>query len=414
MFEIRLLHIPSMLKLMLNNMATTWTTTLIAVITVMCLIRFPMVDTAVETRVHISSKTNPVTVGGILALRCQVRDLQHDYTINIFRILKTKTEQVTYGEEILRGTERLNMYMATRTFSDGSRTYFLTMVDVSDHDEGEYICKVVHVAHLDILVEDSIDLEIYSYPANMYPICSSIPNKPIAFNVHDTLTVKCTSEMGTPLVDMKWYNMKSATYLPTYDTMEGNLIHSQVTIPIDNSLHGALFQCQITSNGLPDWNRMCTIGPIKVISYDRYGHGDIITSNTAIDSRNNVGVKGMGKAPFAGTCGQCSSSSDTMEFYLIVGTVGTGLLTILFIVTTIMMCHKYHSISDRTRRQPTRVLTSQQSVEPVYVSLQRRPQSTYSEREYMTLQDPNNPDNKIILPKDTFDDYCRTMSLKRV
>ncbi|XP_072030245.1 uncharacterized protein [Amphiura filiformis] len=371
----------------------------------------PLIDAA-QTRVSISSPTSHVTVGGILTIQCQVWDIQDAFNIHMYRVSNERTEQIINGEEIVRSTERLNMFLATRTFSDGSAVYFVTITDVTKNEQGEYLCKFFDITKFAVTAEDSINVEIYSLPSNGYPICSSVPNQPVALNIGDRLMLKCTSEKGVPGIQIKWLNAKSAEYLTSTETIQDHLVYSEVFTDINESLQGALFNCEITSEGFPDWKRSCTIGPIRII-YNN-AHADVMNPKTGVSNKGIDESRHTGNPRLSGKCGECSSSNDILEFYLTVATVGTGLLSIVFIVTTIMMCHKYHTISEQTRIQPSRVLTTQQSVEPVYVSLQRRPQSTYSEREYMTLEDPNNPENKIILPKETFDDYCRTMSLKRV
>ncbi len=370
---------------------------------------------AADIRVSMSSPSGTVTVGGILAIRCQVWNLQKHLTVNILRNTDAHPEQIVNGDEIVRGSERLNMFLATRPFADGSIIHFVTMVDISYSHGGEYVCKVINLGDVRNVADDSVYINVYSLPANIYPFCTSTPNEPITLRVHDVLKTRCTSGKGAPTISMEWINTKSNVQISSREYYEGSLVHSETVIQVDESFHGAILSCDITSDGFPDWKRSCTIGPIRIKSHSSTVHGKDVNPNTvSTNDKNMVGPVQGGNTQYTGRCGECSSSNEMMEHYLTVATVGTGLLTILFIITTIIMCHKYHSISEQTRRQPTRVLASQQSVEPVYVSLQRRPQSTYSEREYMTLEDPNNPDNKIILPKETFDEYCRTMTLKRV
>ncbi|XP_072031294.1 uncharacterized protein [Amphiura filiformis] len=361
------------------------TAVIAALLLILCSSLSSLMDAA-QTRVSISTPTSPVSVGGILAIQCQVWDIQPHFTIRIFRVSNGRTEQLTNGGIIL-SSDKSNMFLATRTFPDRSSVYFLTMTDIIEDDQGEYICRVIDVTESSRINEDSLNVELYSLPSNQYPICNSIPNQPIALNIGDRMTLKCTSEKGIPTVQMKWRNTNSAGYLSSYETMDGNLIRSEVITEVDQSFNGAVFQCEITSDGFPDWKRICIIGPITVRS-----HHINVNEKPRTEFENKKNQEPIDKLSLRESCGQCPSSNDMLESYLTVATVGTGLLTIIFLITTIIMCRKYHNISEQTLRQPARVLTSQQSVEPVYVSLQRRPQSTYSEREYMTLEDPNNPE----------------------
>ncbi|XP_072030243.1 uncharacterized protein [Amphiura filiformis] len=366
-----------------------------------------------DIRVSVSTSTDTVVVGGILAIRCQVYNLEQHLTVNLFHEWNTHVDQISNGHEILRSSERLHMFLATRTFSDTSVVYFVTIVGVTDNDGGDYVCKVMDFTKYTYIAEDSISIDIYSHPAIMYPLCTSTPNEQVTLSENAVLQLKCTSEKGVPQVSMKWINAKSGIQISSRNTYEDFLIHSEANVQVDLSFDGALLYCEITSDSFPDWKRKCTVGPITIKTHFGDERDNIVNQQTAITNKGIQIPRDAENPRFIQNCEKCPSN-DIMELYLTVATVGTGLLTIIFLATTILMCHKYHSISEQTRRQPARVLTSQQSVEPVYVSLQRRPQSTYSEREYMTLEDPNNPENKIILPKETFDDYCRTMSLKRV
>ena len=361
-------------------------------------------------RVTISSPTNSITNGGILAIQCQVWDIDSNFEVNIFRATKAGFVKITNEEGIARSSERLHMFLAKRTFPDGSKIYFVTIIGTSNDDEGEYFCKVLDLSTATFIGEDSVDIKIYSYPAKMYPLCSSTPNQPTTMSVHDTLTLACTSEKGVPTIQMKWMNNKSARYIADRNRTDGNLVHSKAVLQIDDSLQGVVFSCEISSKAFSDWKRTCYIGPITVRTnyFGERNHG--VTLNEPDVSgieQNNIQNLHLNEK-----CGICASDDEMLQFYLTIATIGTGLLTILFLTTTIILCYKYHHISNESRRDPTRVLTPQQSIEPVYVSLQRR--SVNADREYMTLEDPNNPENKILLPKETFDEYCRTMTLKRV
>ena len=360
---------------------------------------------ATDTQVSISTPTETVVVGGILVVQCQVWNTPVNFAVNIFRVSNGVTYQITNEEDILRSSERLNTFIAKRTFSGGSAVYFVTVVGVSISDKGEYLCKVLDLSRVTYVAEHSTNINIYSYPADMYPLCTSVPNQPITLRVHDTLTLKCTSENGVPSVQMKWINIKSSRDVFTQNIAEDNLQNAEASVLVDETLQGAVFQCEISSTGFPDWKRTCVVGPITVKSTPLEGAiNDFTTSNTknVDDIKNEL---------LHNNCNECASD-DMLQFYLTIAIAFTGFLTIIFLTSTILLCYKYHHISTVTRRAPTRVLTPQQSIEPVYVSLQRR--SVNADREYMTLEDPNNPDNKIILPKETFDDYCRTMTLKRV
>ena len=46
----------------------------------------------------------PVTVGGVLAIKCEIRNMEKDHEIRIYRATKTHTEQLTSGLYIQMGS----------------------------------------------------------------------------------------------------------------------------------------------------------------------------------------------------------------------------------------------------------------------------------------------------------------------
>ena len=385
-----------------------------AVALIVCLVAnlmLPSCSNTEDIRVSVSTPTNAVVVGGILAIQCQVWNIPENFAVNIFRVSNGKTYQIVNEEELVRSSERLHIFLAKRTFPGGSISYFVTLVGASTNDEGEYLCKVMDLSKFTYVTEDSIIINIYSHPTEMYPLCTSFPTQPIALNVHDTLTLKCTSENGVPTVHMKWINIKSSRNVLAEISTEDNVQHAEAFVSVDETLQGAYFKCEISSTGFPDWKRTCEVGPITVQSLRFEGINGLTTSNIISKNAGTKNTNDIKNELLNSNCKECSTD-DMLQFYLTIAIAFMGFLAIIFLASTIILCYKYHHISTVTRREPTRVLTPQQSIEPVYVSLQRR--SVNADREYMTLEDPNNPDNKIILPKETFDDYCRTMTLKRV
>ena len=57
------------------------------------------------------------------------------------------------------------------------------------------------------------------------------------------------------------------------------------------------------------------------------------------------------------------------------------------------------------------MVSCNQDTDPVYVSLQRR--SNY-ERVYMPFEEPNITENKVVLPKEVFDEFYQSIRMKSV
>ena len=110
-------------------------------------------------------------------------------------------------------------------------------------------------------------------------------------------------------------------------------------------------------------------------------------------------------------------------------TVGASVLCVVFLITTIIMCYKYNNKSNEIRNAQSSNIACSDGSEPVYVSLQRclEPErSLYGEPErrsvyrepdrsstYMSVEDPNNPGNKVLMPKEVFEEFYNSLTLKK-
>ncbi len=161
-------------------------------------------NAARDTRVEVTS-VNPATIGGILAIQCQVWNIRDTYKVNFFHDVNGQTEQLTFDNHYLSSSLGQRSYLAKRTFPDGSHVLFLTVVDVEHGDEGKYLCKAYTMLNgrFTDIAEDSKLIRIHSFPRKLYPVCQSTPNK-ASVTVGDMLRLKCTSERTFPLVTLIW------------------------------------------------------------------------------------------------------------------------------------------------------------------------------------------------------------------
>ena len=360
-----------------------------------------------ETTVEVTTPINPVTVGSILALQCQIWNIQKGDTVAIARKFDGGSEQISSGSGISESSSvKDRVYLAVRTFADGSMVYFLTVLDVISSDSGEYSCSVINFDETlpTVLGHDSIDVETLTFPDKSQPSCTSNPSNSM-LTKGNTLELTCTSKKTVPIVDLKWRSLLTYEYLQSSDQSVGDSIVSRLYVRTNMAHNGAIFRCEMTSPGFPDRIRSCEIGPISVESTPN----TIAVSQT---TRTPKEVIRLGTAKPIGDCLDTCTSSANVIFYLTISTGATCLLAVIFFITTILMCCKYHNVSSNVR-QRQRSVPSPPSLasDPVYVSLQRR---NTNERVYMTLEDPNNPEGKVLLPKEVFDEfYNRTFSLKK-
>ena len=362
-----------------------------------------------ETRVEVTTPTNLVTVGGILVVQCQIWEIQDGDIVVIARTYDGGSEQISYGSNILDSSAKERVYLAIRRFPDGTVLYFLTLLNILSMDSGEYACTVSRMSGIRLteIAYDSADVQICSFPDESQPSCVSFPSN-TALMEGDMLELTCTTYKTIPIAHLKWRLLSTYEYLEsTNSRRKREDIVSTTYVTLNMAHHDAIFRCEMTSEAFPDRMQSCEIGPISVkSSKSTVNHGLSLTT-----ARSKEVIRLDAAKPPDECLNICTSSSETI-FYLTVSTAATCFLTIVFIITTCIMCFKHHSVSSNVR-QRQRQAPSPPSLasDPVYVSLQRR---NTNERVYMTLEDPNNPEGKVLLPKEVFDEfYNRTLTLRK-
>ena len=375
---------------------------------------FPFMSRGTKTRVELTSPVQPVTIGDILAIQCQVWNMQDEYTVNLFRVMNELTEQLTLrGNYDSHSSLGQRAFLAKRTFSGSSLVMFLTVVEISASDEGEYLCKVHSVIRgtFNDIAQDSITVEIFAFPSSIYPSCNSIPNT-LIINTGKELVLKCTSEKGYPVVRLDWSCMNVDVQFVTHDSTiiiddNSDTLMSRITLSVDASHNGAIFECKLESDGFPDRVRSCHIGPLQIVQNTGIRNIEVpIHQNT--DNIDSIKKQNQFPSDFCDT--PCEPEDQFTLLYWAVATVGTTTLMFIFLTTTIIYCCKYQKMS-------AEVITAQgfsscDGTEPVYVSLQRR-QPTERNSMFMSVEDPNNPGNKVLMPREVFDEFYRSLCLKK-
>ena len=111
----------------------------------------------------------------------------------------------------------------------------------------------------------------------------------------------------------------------------------------------------MTSPGFPDIKRSCKIGPITIRSNIPTKKADTITAETPLD---DIEI-GKDSIISPNDCNNpCTSDSKYKILYLAVATVGATVLCVVFLITTIIMCCKYHNKSSEVRGIQRQNITS--------------------------------------------------------
>ena len=368
-----------------------------------------------ETRVEMTPLIDTPIEGGILAIQCEIWNIQDGYDVTIVRTVDGQIERIASDDTIvLSSSIASRVFLAIRPFPDGSNVYFLTITDVLSTDGVEYGCTVSIMSGIgvyELLGRDSTHIKIYSFPGKGNPLCESVPNvNDVVYNEHDVVELFCSSETGIPDVELKWLKLGFTGDFVQTSSKKDNRVYTKLDIQANIAFTNTVFVCEMTSPAFPDRKRSCHIGPITISQSNNDASRELsrITVNPKIpmidfDSKEST-------FPSDDCTDICTSSQ--VVFYLTVSTAAASLLCVLFFITTTLMCCKYHQTSRQVRQRNRYVPTPPSQVsDPVYVSLERR---NTSERVYMTLEDPNNPDGKVLLPKEVFDEfYNRTLNLRK-
>ena len=310
------------------------------------------------------------------------------------------------------------VFVSTRTMPGGDLIYFMTIVDISAHDEGKYMCKVYTLFEDDYVkvAESSANVEIYFLPVRIYPICESTPAVIENMKEDVQLNLKCISAKGAPAVALRWFDNTNQEVSSRSMTQE-DTVFSELTQRTSMYLDGTIFICEMTSAGFPDIIRTCRIGPITIKK-------SVDTSVVLKPIVTNPPTKH--KTLISNDCNnECPKENRYTILYLTISTIGAGMLCVLFLITTIIWCYKYHNISNEIGDTQRRDIMNCDGSEPVYVSLQRRMEPPPPERrsiykepdrssKYMSVEDPNNPGSKVLMPKEVFEEFYNSLRLKKV
>ena len=430
-------------KIISINMAALSTFFALLLSLVLLLFLMPQVKTAT---VEVTVPVQPVTVGGILAIECKIWNMERDHTVKMFRATKTHTEQLTTGLFYVGSSLGQRIYLSKKIMPKGVTVFFATIVDVSMLDQGEYVCKLYTLSGTDHvkLTEGSVDVAVYYLPNSIYPQCQSAPSSVVNLNENVPLELTCISAKGNPAVELRWIDNLNQE-LSSQNIIQDDTVSAGITLRT-STRHGSLFICEMTSPGFKDFKRTCQIGPVTIKTNKKPENTAVVQQNIHVVPSETENKKTL----IANECrAECSSKDKYTILYLSMATVGAALLTIVFLITTIIMCFKYHNVSNEVQNTQ-RNITSCDAVEPVYVSLQRRPEpaiperrsiykepdrsslysaperrSLYKEPEvykepdtnattYMSVEDPNNPGSKVLMPKEVFEEFYNSLTVKKV
>ncbi len=293
------------------------------------------------TMVELTVPVNPITVGGILALQCQIENMDSGYTVKMFRVVDGETEEITSEMNYQYLPSLGHRVFITQKQNEGRTVvYFMTIVELSVMDSGKYLCKVYDLSNGEYIkiADDFTDVDVYYLPDAKYPQCSSTPAVTQNMQENVYLRLLCVSPKGIPTVNLRWKDYTNQNVFPhNQDTDDvDEMVFSDLYFRTASSHNKAVFVCEMTSPGFPDFIRTCQIGPLTIQQNreDKYP----VTFPPPTPVTTNV----KSKTETSGNCNtECSTVDKYLVLYLSVATIGAGMLSLAFLTTTIIWCYKY-------------------------------------------------------------------------
>ncbi len=330
------------------------------------------ISDASTVRVTATAPVNPYEEQGILSVHCQVWKITDSHEMTIFRTLHETgvTERLSVNDNILSDIDE-RVYLGVRKASDGSTIYFLSIMDATRMDRGEYICKVFRVSTATVveMAAGSVNITSTYFPSD--PLCAA--NGPLTLYAGSMLTLNCSVEIGNPIASVEWTRTGSSTALEAVQFIQDKTIYKQLSLSLTLQDTNAIFFCRITSRAYPNRVRTCHVGPIRVLST---GIAPTLTSEitTGHQSATEVSVSIMvNKTSIRRKCLQTCSPLKSNLFYWILATIILGFLAIFFLVVGIYFFVRYYYVynDNAGQRHLDKIYTELEAEQVMYMSLKR-------------------------------------------
>ena len=338
---------------------------------------FPLfIDTtaSVDVTIHLTAPVSNVEEKAILSIHCQIWNLQEGHEVSMFRLPYSGSsadsganvpKRLTLGDDV--STEDERVFLATRTPMDGSTIYFLSIMDVSTEDTGNYSCRVT--SYSGVIADKTLPMNIRYFPdENANPVCSTVPRIHEGFVLYpgQQLVINCSSERGNPAVTMGWNNTANSR-INSRDIVhvEGDkTVFSELTLRSSARRIKAVYICTIKSENFPKKEKKCHVGPIDILpdpnlQFASEGDTSIIPpsslATTAIsvqqpkpehtDGDSGDGNTWDGEQETSLVCRQqCHTTWSQDTFYWIVATMTAVVIAFLLFITCVVLFIKYNRI----------------------------------------------------------------------
>ena len=376
----------------------------------LCVIgRFKFINASITLEV---SSPGEVKENGLLVFMCQIWNLDSAiHNVQLSREVNGIHQSLTWndnyetfdGEQQIERSER--MYLAKRLQEDTSIIYFLSILDITKEDTGDYFCQVIQTTGgLKEYGSKSIHIDVQYVPSEIYPKCTPHPAPVLIEGI--SVDFNCTSEQGNPDITIQWH--RSNKDIPVFVQHNGkDVVYSELTFTPTSDDDGAIFICQLTSSAFPDFIQTCFVGPVAVRSdktkTEVQPSGTDILQPVAPTNNNiqNEDINTKQFPPDVQESSDCSSKCfQSKEISWVIPTASAvGITAAILLILDIILIIKVYSTSGSRRKHSG--LQSEFRKDDIYVEL---PQTGGQSRLYMTLEPgkgglrPNNNQQQSLVP----------------
>ena len=351
-----------------------------------------------ETRVELTVPADP-TEGAMLSLHCQIWNFNSKDEVLISRtIVGGEAESLSWNKQV-RDDDDDRIFIAVRQMPDASVVYFLTLIEVTADDTGNYSCKVISTAGKTAdVAADEVEVKVRYFPAENSLNCAPTGvggSGGISVIEGQEVIVNCSSKSaGFPFVSLAWTRTGSSKIAHTSEvvTKDGQ-VFSQLRFKASIKDHSTILLCMMTSFSFPDKEQSCHVGPLEVRRSGNSNtptfpvsetsvHGVSADSETVPTRRTNVHNTDDTIRPISQRCSEFCSLKSSKVWYWIVATVVTGAIALIFLITVLTLFMKiiFRKPASTVHKLPL----PRHYSEDIYVDLEGR--RSGGEKMYMALE----------------------------
>ena len=343
---------------------------------------------------RVTAPLGEVEEDGVFSIHCEVSNLQEEQEVSILRNVNGRLERLSLNEEVVKSSLGDRVFIATRLLSDGPVVYFLSIMEATKDDEGEYVCEI-RSASRDVrdLPYGSVDIHVMYFPSESSIACSQATS-PVS--VGDVLKLNCSSDAAYPLVDVQWKKTyETEPVLNSHVVKSHKSVFAEVDYVVTSNDNGGIFICSVTSKAFPNEERTCHVGPITVLPNPSgpLPSGPNTDKNDNKNNKHDIMIPSLNtntdnsfestEVELIEACQKQCSNMDGSLLLWIIATVSAAVIAVTFFVLVIVLMTKYKSLNSSNRLYESHMMyaaekiydevgTKQDDRNIVYMSLDKR------------------------------------------